>query len=316
LKLKLNLNGKLKVNPVKKPGISEYFDDYATEINDLRGYDLPVSAFLKGDLLKGSMEANTTYNEKRNTATEVPHWHSENCIQCGNCVIVCPHATIRAFLPTEAEVAAAPKEGQEVLKAMGPGMAEFKYRIQVSPENCVGCALCVAECPGKKDLATGKVLKALSMEDVKKELVQSEAADYYYKTIPYRTPMNIGTVKGASFLKPYFEVSGACAGCGETPYYRLLSQLFGRDLLIGNATGCSSIYCGSTPSTPFVKDANGEGPAWANSLFEDNAEYAYGMRVATNIKLSEICTIIKDNLANCEPELQELLKKYVANIYQ
>ena len=304
----------LKVNPVKKPGISEYFDEYATEINDLRGYDLPVSAFLKGDLLKGSMEANTTYNEKRNIATEVPHWHPDYCIQCGNCVIVCPHATIRAFLPTDEEVAAAPEAGREVLKAMGPGMAQYKYRIQVSPDNCVGCGLCVSECPGKKDLATGEIKKALSMEDVKGEMDQSPVADYYYGKVPYRTPMNTNTVKGASFLKPYFEESGSCAGCGETPYYRLISQLFGRDLLIGNATGCSSIYCGSTPSTPFVKDENGQGPAWANSLFEDNAEYAYGMRVATDIKLAEICQIIKDNIDNCEEELQELLKKYVANL--
>ena len=304
----------LEVKPVKKPGISEYFDDYATEVNDLRGYDLPVSAFLKGDLLKGSMESNTTYNEKRNIATEVPHWHSENCIQCGNCVIVCPHATVRAFLATEEEVAKAPELGKDVIQAMGPGLAQYKYRIQVSPDNCVGCGLCVAECPGKKDLKTGEVKKALSMQDVKAEIAQSEVADYYYGKVPYRALMNTNTVKGASFLKPYFEISGSCAGCGETPYYRLLSQLFGKDLLIGNATGCSSIYCGSTPSTPFVKDEDGEGPAWANSLFEDNAEYAYGMRIATNIKLTEILNIIKDNIDDCEDELKELLSKYVANI--
>lgn len=305
----------LPVQAVAKPGISEYFDDFATEINDLRGYDLPTSAFLKGDLLVGSMEANTTYNEKRNIATEVPHWHKENCIQCGNCVIVCPHATIRAFLATTEEMEKAPVIAREdVLQAMGPNMAQYKYRIQVSPDNCVGCGLCVAECPGKKDIKTGEVKKALSMEDVKHEMEQSAAADYFYKEVPYRALMNTNTVKGASFLKPYFEVSGACAGCGETPYYRLLSQLFGKDLLIGNATGCSSIYCGSTPSTPFVMDENGEGPAWANSLFEDNAEYAYGMRVATDIKLSDICTIITSNIDACEPEVQVVLNKYLDNI--
>lgn len=305
----------LPVNPVVKPGISEYFDDFATEINDLRGYELPTSAFLKGGLLVGSMEANTTYNEKRNIATEVPHWHRENCIQCGNCVIVCPHATIRAFLATDDEMAKAPAIARDdVLQAMGPNMAQYKYRIQVSPDNCVGCGLCVAECPGKKDIKTGEVKKALSMEDVKQEMGQSIASDYFYKEVPYRALMNTNTVKGASFLKPYFEVSGACAGCGETPYYRLLSQLFGKDLLIGNATGCSSIYCGSTPSTPFVMDENGEGPAWANSLFEDNAEYAYGMRVATDIKLSDICTIITNNIDACEPDVQEVLNKYLDNI--
>ena len=166
--------------------------------------------------------------------------------------------------------------------------------------------MCGAECPGK----AGN--KALTMEDVKHEIVQSPVADYYYNKVPYRSDkMSTNTLKGASFLKPYFEISGACAGCGETPYYRLISQLFGKDMLVGNATGCSSIYCGSVPSTPFVTDENGEGPAWANSLFEDNAEYAYGMRIATDIKLNEIRNIITENIENCEPELKEVLNKYL-----
>ena len=295
----------LPVENVNRKSDDEYFD-YVEEINHLRGYDLPVSAFTKGNLLNGSMNPNITYREKRTIATEVPHWHSENCIQCGRCVIVCPHATIRAFLATEEEVANAPELGQVVIPALGPGMVGLKYRIQVSPDNCVGCGLCVAECPGK----AGN--KALTMEDVKHEIVQSPVADYYYNKVPYRSDkMSTNTLKGASFLKPYFEISGACAGCGETPYYRLISQLFGKDMLVGNATGCSSIYCGSVPSTPFVTDENGEGPAWANSLFEDNAEYAYGMRIATDIKLNEIRNIITENIENCEPELKEVLNKYL-----
>jgi len=299
----------LEVIKVERKSDNEYFDDYVEEINHLRGYDLPVSAFTKENLLNGSMQPNITYNEKRTIATEVPHWHKENCIQCGKCVIVCPHATIRAFLATEEEVANAPLDGRDdVIPALGPNMAGLKFKIQVSPDNCVGCGLCVAECPGK----AGK--KALTMEDVKHELHQSASADYYYQHIPYRSNLlSTNTFKGASLLKPYFEISGACAGCGETPYYRLISQLFGKDMLVGNATGCSSIYCGSVPSTPFVKDENGEGPAWANSLFEDNAEYAYGMRVATDIKLNDIRNIILENMDGCEDELKEVLNQYLEN---
>ena len=299
----------LEVHKVERKTEDPYFDDYVEEINHLRGYDLPVSAFVKGDLLTGSMQPNITYKEKRTIATEVPHWHKENCIQCGKCVMVCPHATIRAFLATEEEVANAPLDGRDdVIPALGPNMAGLKFKIQVSPDNCVGCGLCVAECPGK----AGQ--KALTMEDVKHELHLSASADYYYQKVPYRSNyFNTNTFKGASFLKPYFEISGACAGCGETPYYRLISQLFGKDMLVGNATGCSSIYCGSVPSTPFVKDENGEGPAWANSLFEDNAEYAYGMRVATDIKLNDIRNIILENIDGCEDELKDVLNQYLEN---
>ena len=300
----------LEVNKVERKSDDEYFDSYVEEINHLRGYDLPVSAFTKGDLLKGSMQPNITYREKRTIATEVPHWQKENCIQCGRCVIVCPHATIRAFLATEEEVANAPLDGRDdVIPALGPNMAGLKFKIQVSPDNCVGCGLCVAECPGK-----GADKKALTMVDVKQDLHLSAQADYYYNKIPYRSNyFNTNTFKGASFLKPYFEISGACAGCGETPYYRLISQLFGKDMLVGNATGCSSIYCGSVPSTPFVKDENGEGPAWSNSLFEDNAEYAYGMRIATDMKLNEIREIILANLEGCEDELKDVLNQYLEN---
>ena len=222
----------LEVNKVERKSDDEYFDSYVEEINHLRGYDLPVSAFTKGDLLKGSMQPNITYREKRTIATEVPHWQKENCIQCGRCVIVCPHATIRAFLATEEEVANAPLDGRDdVIPALGPNMAGLKFKIQVSPDNCVGCGLCVAECPGK-----GADKKALTMVDVKQDLHLSAQADYYYNKIPYRSNyFNTNTFKGASFLKPYFEISGACAGCGETPYYRLISQLFGKDMLVGNA---------------------------------------------------------------------------------
>ena len=169
---------------------------------------------------------------------------------------------------TEEELANAPQDFVETIKPMGQGTEGLYYRVQVSPDNCVGCGLCATECPGK----AGN--KALVMVDVNEQMHEAPLANYLYKETEYKSDIfSTDTIKGTQFLKPYFEVSAACAGCGETPYYRLASQLFGRDMLIANATGCSSIYCGSTPSSVFVTDENDEGIAWANSLFEDNAEF-------------------------------------------
>ncbi len=288
----------------------EYFDYYVDSIETLNGYDLPVSVFTKNGLLDGTMKNDITYKEKRNIAQEVPMWKKESCIQCGKCVFVCPHATIRAFMLDDKEVANAPEiVKSDLADAMGgPNVKGLKYRIQVSPENCVGCGLCVVECPGKG----GE--KALEMVDVKKQAVQEAGSDYLYKHIKYKEGLfPATTVKGVSLLRPYFEVSGSCAGCGETPYYRLVSQLFGKDMLVANATGCSSIYCGSTPATPFATDDKGQGPAWANSLFEDNAEFGFGMRVATNYKLNCIRLIMENSLNKVEPKLKELIEKYLAN---
>ena len=282
----------------------EYFDEFVMEINDLNGYDMPVSTFIKHDILDGSFHNNTSFNEHRAIATQVPRWNPDNCIQCGFCSFVCPHATIRAFLLTEEEIANAPQEFQTA-QAMGPAVKEFKYRVQVSPDNCVGCGLCVTECPGK----AGN--KALTMVDVNEELGNAPVANYLYQEVEYKSQyFPTTTPKGMQFVKPYFEVSGSCGGCGETPYYRLVSQLFGRDMLVANATGCSSIYCGSTPSTPFVKDKNGEGIAWANSLFEDNAEYGFGMKAAQEYKNKRIFEIIAESHDEVEPELAELFDKY------
>ena len=282
-----------------------YFDEHVAAVNALEGYDLPVSAFLKNNILDGSFRNNVAFNEHRTIATQVPMWNSENCIQCGFCSFVCPHATIRTFLLTEEEVKNAPQEFA-TLTPMGNGVENLYYRVQVSPDNCVGCGLCVVECPGK----AGN--KALSMEDVNSQLSEAPLANYLYKETEYKSGFfATDTIKGSQFLKPYFEVSGACAGCGETPYYRLVSQLFGKDMMIANATGCSSIYCGSTPSTPFVTDENGEGIAWANSLFEDNAEFGFGMKVAQDFKASRILEIMNAGLDVVEPELKELFKKYI-----
>ena len=281
----------------------EYFDNHVSVINALNGYDLPVSNFLKYGLPDGSLQSNVAFKEKRTIAVTVPKWESENCIQCGFCSFVCPHATIRPVLLTDEEIKKAPKEF-DTIPAMGKGVENLKFRIQVSPANCVGCGVCVSECPGKG----GK--KALTMVDVNTMLDDEPLADYMFKELEPKTeyyPTN--TVKGSQFLKPYFEVSGACPGCGEAPYYKLVSQLYGKDMLVANATGCSMIYCSSAPSTPFVKDKDGEGVAWANSLFEDNAEYGYGMAIAQNYKEAKILGIME---ANLDSDCKEAFEKYIA----
>ena len=283
----------------------DHFDNFVSVINSLDGYDLPVSAFM--DKLDGSMESGVSVKEKRGIAVDVPRWNKDNCIQCNNCVMVCPHATIRAFLLDETELANLPEDiSNDVLKPLGKNVDGLVYRLQVSPDNCVGCGLCVTECPGRGGN------KALAMVPAKEELVHAPLADHMYANVTYKADRYPTTsVKGVGFMRPYFEVSGACGGCGETPYYRLASQLFGKDMRIANATGCSSIYTGSTPSTPCNVDANGQGPAWANSLFEDNAEFGFGMKLAENYNTKHLLEVILANKDNCEPELQEVLNKYL-----
>ena len=292
----------------------EYFDSYVNVIGTLDGDTLPVSKFKEFELLDGTMKNDITFKEKRSIADRVPVWNSKDCIQCNNCAFVCPHATIRPFLLNEEELAAAPSiVKDDTLVAMG--VKGLKFRIQVSPKNCVGCGLCVSECMANK---AGK--KALYMAEAKSQFGQEEGADYLYKHVTYKAdalpeaPQS--TVKGVGFLMPYMEISGACAGCGETPYYRLISQLFGKDMLVANATGCSSIYSGSTPLTPFCTDKNNEGVAWANSLFEDNAEFGYGMRAATDYKLGQIVAILEPALTRrgVSKELKVAIRSYLENI--
>ncbi|NLB48241.1 MAG: pyruvate:ferredoxin (flavodoxin) oxidoreductase [Erysipelotrichia bacterium] len=292
----------------------DYFDNYVAIIGNLDGDNLPVSKFLEYELADGTMKNDITFKEKRSIADKVPLWRPENCIQCNQCGFVCPHATIRPILMDETEYANAPDNAKEVLNAIGPGIQGLKFRIQVSTRNCVGCGLCVAECLANKN---GKI--ALEMVDAKTQFDQQEAADYLFKHVTYkadRLPAAMqNTVKGIGFLMPYMEVSGACAGCGETPYYRLVSQLFGKDMLVANATGCSSIYSASTPLTPFCTDKDGQGIAWANSLFEDNAEFGYGMRIATNAKLKHIVEILSSaKERGVEEELVAKIDEYLANI--
>ncbi len=293
----------------------EYFDENLQRINALEGYQMPVSSFLKPEVIDGSIPENVSFREKRNIAAQVPAWDASKCIECGQCAFACPHATIRPFLLNAEEVAKAEaiaaennvkfetKEPTAVYK--GAKEAGLVYRIQLSPANCVGCGVCLTACP----------VKALSAADVDTQQGEEPLADYLYKETEYKTQyvMNPNSVQGISLMMPYFEVSGCCPGCGEAPYYRLASQLFGKDMMVANATGCSMIYCSSTPSTPFVTDKDGNGVAWANSLFEDNAEFGFGMAVSQATKAARILRIMEENLDKVEPELKEVFEAYIAS---
>ncbi len=306
--------------PLKKESAmtgDAYLDEYMDVIGALDGDEIPTSEFQKFELLDGTMEPNVTFKEKRAIADRVPVWNKDNCIQCNTCAFVCPHATIRPFLLTEEEVAKAPSVVKDnVAEAKGPSVKGLSFRIQISTKNCVGCGLCVKECLANKAAQrTGSGKFALKLVEAKSQFAEEEGADYLYKKVSYKSdkfPLN--TVKGVGFLMPYMEVSGACAGCGETPYYRLVSQLFGKDMLVANATGCSSIYCGSTPLTPFVTNEKGEGPAWANSLFEDNAEYGFGMRMATDYKLATIARLLGEVKEEGDEKLNALIDSYLSTI--
>ncbi|MEW5804844.1 MAG: pyruvate:ferredoxin (flavodoxin) oxidoreductase [bacterium] len=240
-----------------------------------RGDELPVSA-MPAD---GTFPTGTTRYEKRNIALEIPIWDPEVCIQCNRCSFVCPHATIRAKVYDPQYLIDAPP-GFKSADYKGRDFQGSKFTVQVAPEDCTGCGLCVQACPAKNKKETR--LKAINMYPQASRREEEKRSYEFFLSIPDpdRTRLNTATVKGAQFLLPLFEYSGACAGCGETPYVRLISQLFGDRAVIGNATGCSSIYGGNLPTTPWTKNREGRGPAWNNSLFEDNAEFGFGLRLA------------------------------------
>ena len=253
--------------------LSEFMKNVVEPINSLNGDDVPVSAFLGRE--DGTFPAGTTQYEKRGVAVSVPEWIPENCTQCNQCACVCPHAAIRPFLLTEEEVKNAP-EGTPFQQGKGP-IKEFNFKIQISVLDCVGCGNCVDVCPAKD--------KALVMKHLETQEAEIERWDYMNYKVGYKDDIlpKEKNIKNSQFAQPLFEFSGACAGCGETPYVKLITQLFGERMMIANATGCSSIWGGSAPSTPYCENyKSGKGPAWANSLFEDNAEYGYGM--ATGVK--------------------------------
>ena len=267
--------------------IPEFIKNVVEPINAQRGDSLPVSAFI--DREDGTFPAGTSQYEKRGIAVHVPEWQPENCIQCNQCSYVCPHAVIRPFLLTEEEVKNAPV-GTQTIKGIG-GTKEYQYKIQISPLDCTGCGNCVDVCPAPN--------KALVMETLESQMVEDERWHFMHEKVGYKDTVlpKEKTVKNSQFAQPLFEFSGACAGCGETPYIKLITQLYGDRMMIANATGCSSIYGGSAPSMPYTVNKNGQGPSWANSLFEDNAEYGYGMAVGVNEMRKKIANYMRTALA-------------------
>lgn len=246
----------------------KYFNSFIKPIIAQEGDKLPVSAFT----VDGIVPTGTTKFEKRGIAAVVPKWIPENCIQCNQCSLVCPHASIRPILTDEKQTA---KAGKNYITKPATGLEGYNYRIQVSPYDCAGCSSCSNVCPAKE--------KALKMVPLEEAIANEEANWEYVAKLPIpdvSAKFKPESIKGSQFKQPLFEFSGACAGCGETPYVKLVTQLFGDRMIVANATGCSSIYGGSAPTCPYTTNDKGQGPAWANSLFEDNAEFGYGMHLA------------------------------------
>ena len=284
---------------------NNFIENVVKPINAARGDSLPVSAFIGYE--DGHFEAGTTAYEKRGVGVMVPKWIEQNCIQCNQCAFVCPHAVIRPFLIDENELSAAPQGIKEHnLEAKGKELKGLKYKIQVSPLDCTGCELCAQNCPSKE--------KSLVMVSLEEELGKNEQenADYLFKKVAYKDDlMNKESVKGVGFAKPLFEFHGACPGCGETPYITLITRLFGERMIVANATGCSSIYGGSAPSTPYTTNDEGKGVAWANSLFEDNAEFGMGMNVAMETMRHRIEDIMRNNIDSVPNALSALYNDWI-----
>ena len=267
-----------KFNPIDDP----YYKDYIHPIELKLGDNLPVSSFE----VTGSSHTDTSKYEKRNIATMLPKWIAENCVQCNQCALVCPHAVIRPYLvPTDSELA------KEVGAKPAIGIPGYSFKIQISPRDCTGCENCVKACPALK-----KALEMVKAEDI---LDKEDALYAKLKDVEnVKTIFKKETVKGSQFEKPLFEFPGACAGCGETPYIKLLTQLYGEEMIVANATGCSSIYSGTAPTCPYAKTKDGFGPAWSNSLFEDNAEFGLGMKKSVNNNRTHLTEIITEAVNN------------------
>ncbi len=278
-----------------------FVDQVMREINAQRGDDLPVSVFAED----GVFEQGTAHYEKRGVAIDVPEWIPENCIQCNQCAFVCPHAAIIPIVAKEDELEGAPANF-ETIDGKGKGMDEFKFRIQVNPLDCQGCGNCADICPSKT--------VALEMKSLASQVEGQEENHKFSTTIPFKTDiLKRETVKGSQMFQPLLEFSGACAGCGETPYVKVITQLFGERMTISNATGCSSIWGGSAPSTPYCTNADGEGPAWASSLFEDAAEYGYGMMLATSTRRKTLASKMEEALAtDISSDVKESLEGWLA----
>ena len=297
----------IKVGTIDAAERPEYISKVVDVINGQRGDDLPVSTFVGAE--DGTFPMGTAAYEKRGIAVSVPEWQPESCIQCNQCAYICPHAAIRPFLLTEAETAAAPA-GTEVKAAIPAKTFEgLNFRIQVSVLDCTGCGNCVDVCPSKT--------KALEMKSLDTQRTEIDRWDYMVEKVSLKENIvdRTKSIKNSQFVQPLFEFSGACAGCGETPYIKLITQLYGERMIITNATGCSSIYGGSAPSTPYCKNKNtGHGPAWANSLFEDNAEYSFGFAEGIQAQRDRIEEIMKGALNNGAGNAEkEAFAEWIAN---
>jgi len=268
-----------------------------------QGDKLPVSAFRPD----GIFPTATTQYEKRGIAINIPQWIPENCIQCNQCSFVCPHAVIRPVLATEEELKDAPKDFV-TLETKGKEFKGLRFRIQVSPLDCTGCGNCADICPSKE--------KALEMKPLETQTAAQVANHLFSSQLPVRDDLVPPTsVKGSQFRQPLFEFSGACPGCGETSYIKVITQLYGDRMLVANATGCSSIYGGSAPSCPYTVNEDGHGPAWANSLFEDNAEYGLGMALGVQQRRSKLTDLIREAVnAEIPQQLKETFHLWLENI--
>ncbi|MCL2041009.1 MAG: pyruvate:ferredoxin (flavodoxin) oxidoreductase [Bacteroidales bacterium] len=295
-----------KIRFIANPDAPAFITDVVDVINAQQGDELPVSTFVGRE--DGTWIPGTSQFEKRGIATHTPCWIAENCIQCNQCAYVCPHAVIRPFLLDEKELANAPK-GIKTLKANGRELEGLQFRIQVDPLDCTGCGNCADVCPAKT--------KALEMKYLESQMGEQVNWDYMTQNVSYKSHL-VGrdkNVKNSQFAQPFFEFSGACAGCGETPYIKLITQLFGERMMIANATGCSSIYGGSCPSTPYTANKEGKGPIWANSLFEDNAEYGLGMALGVGQMRNRLEKIMTEaqSCDKCGDELKGLFREWIAN---
>ncbi|OPJ56843.1 pyruvate:ferredoxin (flavodoxin) oxidoreductase [Alkalithermobacter paradoxus] len=286
----------------RSQNVPEFISKVLIPMNRQEGDSLPVSTFVGSE--DGTFPHGTAAYEKRGIAITVPEWQMDKCIQCNQCSFVCPHAAIRPFLATEEELKNAPA-AFETKKAIGKGLEGLQYRMQVTTMDCTGCGNCADICPTKE--------KALIMKEVETQHEVQIPNWNFAMTLPVRDDlMPRDTVKGSQFAQPLLEFSGACAGCVETSHAKLITQLYGDRMYIANATGCSSIWGGSAPSTPYCKDKNGRGPAWANSLFEDNAEYGYGMALAVKQMRNRLKDIMTEGMElNISSELKEAFKTWV-----
>ena len=276
-----------------RPDTVKVVKNILNPIGKMDGYSLPVSAF--ADLPDGQFPLGASAYEKRGVAVTVPHWDETKCIQCNNCAYVCPHATIRPFALTEEEVKAAPAGARLVDVKAGKGKGVYKYMMAVSPLDCMGCGVCVGVCP----------TQAITMVPQEQELPEQEVWNYMVDHVSEKKDMQDNTVKGSQFHKPLLEFSGSCAGCAETSYARLVTQLFGDRMYISNATGCSSIWGGPAATAPYTVNAEGHGPAWANSLFEDNAEHGLGMYTAQSVIRESLANKVRSVIENTADEARK-----------